>query len=186
MFIELYFAMTSVWLGFFYYLFFFVLAVGVLTIVINVEISILCTYVQLCAEDWQWHWPAFHRGGSVALYVALYSVRPAALGAPSRPRRRLRRPLAPSRLRRRAPRRASTPPHAHSCAAARAPPEPPPPRQVGFLSSTLTNLTGFLPVLVYFSYMSIFVSGLYLGMGTVGFGASYVFINAIMRAVKAE
>jgi hypothetical protein len=29
MFIELYFAMTSVWLGFFYYLFFFVLAVGV-------------------------------------------------------------------------------------------------------------------------------------------------------------
>jgi hypothetical protein len=52
MFIELYFAMTSVWLGFFYYLFFFVLAVGILTIVINVEISILCTYVQLCAEDY--------------------------------------------------------------------------------------------------------------------------------------
>jgi transmembrane 9 superfamily protein 2/4 len=103
MFIELYFAMTSVWLGFFYYLFFFVLAVGVLTIVINIEISILCTYVQLCAEDYLWWWRSFHRGGSVAFYVAIYSV--------------------------------------------------------GFLSSTLHNLSGVLPILVYFSYMSIFITG---------------------------
>lgn len=127
MFIELYFAMTSVWLGFFYYLFFFVLAVGVslhtrmgpiawgialirvmhlalwssiairpraqaLTFVINIEISVLCTYVQLCSEDYNWWWPSFYRGGSVAMYVAFYSV--------------------------------------------------------GFLSSTLHSLTGFLPVRV--------------------------------------
>lgn len=221
MFIELYFAMTSVWLGFFYYLFFFVLAVGVrrtanlqaasrqrlavlasafrhspqtppaprhnyrlqaLTIVINIEISVLCTYVQLCGEDYNWWWPSFYRGGSVALYVALYSV--------------------------------------------------------GFLSSTLKSLTGFLPVrgeallfagrgavslqaspnrkhgarcgvqrspqqarshtlirrlhphtnqiLVYFSYMSIFISGLYFSMGAVGFLSSGTFVFAIMRAVKAE
>ncbi|KIY91966.1 hypothetical protein MNEG_15997 [Monoraphidium neglectum] len=73
MFIELYFAMRSVWMGVFYYLFFFVLAVGLLTIIINIEISILCTYVQLCAEDYLWWWRSFHRGGSVALYVGLYS-----------------------------------------------------------------------------------------------------------------
>lgn len=53
-FIELYFAMTSVWLGYFYYLFGFVFVIGGLMVVINAEISILCTYVQLCAEDYLW------------------------------------------------------------------------------------------------------------------------------------
>jgi transmembrane 9 superfamily protein 2/4 len=54
MFIELYFAMTSLWLGYFYYLFGFVFLIGLLTIVINCEIAVLCTYVQLCAEDYTW------------------------------------------------------------------------------------------------------------------------------------
>jgi transmembrane 9 superfamily protein 2/4 len=130
LFIELYFAMTSAWHGFFYYLFFFVLAVGLLAAVVVVEISLLCTYVQLCAEDHAWWWRSFHRGGSVAVYVALYSV--------------------------------------------------------AFLSWSLGNLSGFLPVMVYASYMSIFVMGLYLSMGAVGFVSSYVFVGAIMRAVKAE
>lgn len=53
-FIELYFAMTSIWLGYFYYLFGFLFLMGLLSVVINVEISILCTYVQLCAEDYRW------------------------------------------------------------------------------------------------------------------------------------
>lgn len=74
MFIELYFAMTSLWLGFFYYLFGFVFLIGLLTIIINCEISVLCTYVQLCAEDYLWWWQSFYRGGSVAFYVALYAV----------------------------------------------------------------------------------------------------------------
>ena len=65
MFIELYFAMTSLWLGYFYYLFGFVLLIGALTCIINAEISVLCTYVQLCAEDYHWWWVAcvFWRGG---------------------------------------------------------------------------------------------------------------------------
>ncbi|KAI8474011.1 MAG: hypothetical protein J3K34DRAFT_383427 [Monoraphidium minutum] len=130
LFVELYFAMTSVWLGFFYYLFFFVLAVGALAALINAEIAVLCTYVQLCAEDHAWWWPSFRRGGSVALYVAAYSV--------------------------------------------------------GFLSSTLRQLSGFLPVLVYVSYMSIFVSGLYFAMGAVGFAASGAFVYYIMAAGKAD
>ncbi|KAJ9528482.1 hypothetical protein QJQ45_020540 [Haematococcus lacustris] len=93
MFIELYFAMTSLWLGYFYYLFGFVFLIGALTLVINAEISVLCTYVQLCAEDYQWwscrvlsttwhqvlvacccRWSSFRRGGSVAIYFAIYAL----------------------------------------------------------------------------------------------------------------
>ncbi|KIY94053.1 hypothetical protein MNEG_13907 [Monoraphidium neglectum] len=122
--------MTSVWLGFFYYLFFFVLAIGLLTIVVTVEISILCTYIQLCAEDHSWWWRAFHRGGCVSLYVAGYAV--------------------------------------------------------WFLYTTLGSMSGFLPVLVYASYMSIFISGIYFGMGAVGFLASGAFVYFIMGAVKAD
>ncbi|PNW74488.1 hypothetical protein CHLRE_12g494350v5 [Chlamydomonas reinhardtii] len=74
MFIELYFAMTSLWLGYFYYLFGFVLLIGALTCIINAEISVLCTYVQLCAEDYHWWWRSFSRGASVSLYIGLYAV----------------------------------------------------------------------------------------------------------------
>ncbi|GFH19356.1 transmembrane 9 superfamily member [Haematococcus lacustris] len=38
------------------------------------EISVLCTYVQLCAEDYQWWWSSFRRGGSVAIYFAIYAL----------------------------------------------------------------------------------------------------------------
>lgn len=53
-FIELYFSLTSVWLGYFYYLFGFAFVIGLLTMVITAEIAVLCTYVQLCAEDHNW------------------------------------------------------------------------------------------------------------------------------------
>ena len=73
-FVELYFAMTSMWQGYFYYIFGFAFLVALLTVIITVEVSIVTTYVQLCAEDYLWWWRSFHRGGSVALYVLLYSV----------------------------------------------------------------------------------------------------------------
>jgi hypothetical protein len=38
---------------------------------------------------------------------------------------------------------------------------------VGFLGSSLHNLSGFLPTLTYLSYMSIMILGLYTAMGTV-------------------
>ncbi len=44
----------AIQLGYFYYLFGFVLLVGLLTMIINAEIAVLCTYVQLCAEDYSW------------------------------------------------------------------------------------------------------------------------------------
>lgn len=73
-FVELYFAMTSMWQGYFYYIFGFLFLVALLTVVVTIEVSIVTTYVQLCAEDYLWWWRSFHRGGSIALYVMLYSV----------------------------------------------------------------------------------------------------------------
>ncbi|GIL84591.1 hypothetical protein Vretimale_14585 [Volvox reticuliferus] len=130
MFIELYFAMTSLWLGYFYYLFGFVLLIGGLTCVINAEISVLCTYVQLCAEDYSWWWRSFYRGASVSLYIGLYAL--------------------------------------------------------GFLVSSLSSLSGFIPVFIYICYMSLFVLAFYYAMGAVGFGASLWFVYSIFKAVKAD
>lgn len=73
-FVELYFAMTSIWQGYFYYIFGFLFLVGILTVIITIEVSIVTTYVQLCAEDYLWWWRSFVRGGSVAFYVFLYSL----------------------------------------------------------------------------------------------------------------
>lgn len=73
-FVELYFAMTSMWQGYFYYIFGFLFLVAALTVVITIEVSIVCTYVQLCAEDYLWWWKSFYRGGSIAVYVLLYSI----------------------------------------------------------------------------------------------------------------
>jgi len=53
-FIELYFAMNSLWLGYFYYLFGFVFIIALLTVLVTVEMSVLCTYMQLRAEDYRW------------------------------------------------------------------------------------------------------------------------------------
>jgi transmembrane 9 superfamily protein 2/4 len=86
-FVELYFAMTSMWQGYFYYIFGFLFLVAALTVVITVEVSIVCTYVQLCAEDYLWWWRSFYRGGSIALYVLLYSG-----GCPLSPSLALSRP----------------------------------------------------------------------------------------------
>ena len=40
--------------GYFYYIFGFCFVVGALTVIITIEVAIVTTYVQLCAEDYQW------------------------------------------------------------------------------------------------------------------------------------
>ena len=70
--VELYFIMTSVWQGYFYYVFGFCLAVGALAAATVALVSVVCTYAQLCAEDYRWWWASYARGGAVAHYVALY------------------------------------------------------------------------------------------------------------------
>ena len=72
--IELYFIMTSIWFGTtYYYVFGFLLVVGLLLFITLAEMSITLTYFQLCAEDYNWWWRSFFVSGSCAVYVFLYS-----------------------------------------------------------------------------------------------------------------
>ena len=57
---------------------------------------------------------------------------------------------------------------------------------LGFLGSSLHNLSGLLPLLTYLSYMTILILGLYMAAGTVGFAASFAFVYAIFAAVKQD
>lgn len=74
LFIELFFILSSIWLGRFYYVFGFLLIVLLLLIVVCAEVSVVLTYMHLCVEDWRWWWKAFYASGTVALYVFLYSI----------------------------------------------------------------------------------------------------------------
>ena len=74
LFIELFFILSSIWLGRFYYVFGFLLVVLLLLVVVCAEVSVVLTYMHLCVEDWRWWWKAFFASGSVALYVFLYSI----------------------------------------------------------------------------------------------------------------
>ncbi|XP_058114562.1 transmembrane 9 superfamily member 12-like [Magnolia sinica] len=73
-FIELFFILSSIWLGRFYYVFGFLFIVLLLLIIVCAEVSVVLTYMHLCVEDWRWWWKAFFASGSVALYVFLYSI----------------------------------------------------------------------------------------------------------------
>ncbi|PPS17407.1 hypothetical protein GOBAR_AA03187 [Gossypium barbadense] len=74
LFIELFFILSSIWLGRFYYVFGFLLIVLLLLIIVCAEVSVVLTYMHLCVEDWRWWWKAFFASGSVSLYVFLYSI----------------------------------------------------------------------------------------------------------------
>ncbi|KAF5195269.1 Transmembrane 9 superfamily member [Thalictrum thalictroides] len=74
LFIELFFILSSIWLGRFYYVFGFLLVVLLLLVVVCAEVSVVLTYMHLCVEDWQWWWKAFFASGSVSVYVFLYSI----------------------------------------------------------------------------------------------------------------
>lgn len=74
LFIELFFILSSIWLGRFYYVFGFLFVVFLLLVVVCAEVSVVLTYMHLCVEDWRWWWKAFYASGSVALYVFLYSI----------------------------------------------------------------------------------------------------------------
>lgn len=73
-FIEVFFIMSSVWLHHYYYMFGFLLLVFIILILTSAEITVVMTYFQLCAEDWQWWWRAVFTAGSSALYLFLYSI----------------------------------------------------------------------------------------------------------------
>ncbi|XAR50736.1 hypothetical protein NMG60_11005149 [Bertholletia excelsa] len=74
LFIELFFIMSSIWMGRVYYVFGFLLVVLVLLVVVCAEVSLVLTYMHLCVEDWKWWWKSFFASGSVAIYIFLYSI----------------------------------------------------------------------------------------------------------------
>ncbi|KAJ7548250.1 hypothetical protein O6H91_07G004500 [Diphasiastrum complanatum] len=74
LFIELFFIMSSLWMGRVYYVFGFLFVVLILLAIVCAEVSLVLTYMHLCMEDWRWWWKAFFSSGSVALYVFLYSI----------------------------------------------------------------------------------------------------------------
>ncbi|GAB4859288.1 Transmembrane 9 super member 12 [Ancistrocladus abbreviatus] len=74
LFIELFFILSSIWLGRFYYVFGFLLIVLLLLVIVCAEVSVVLTYMHLCVEDWRWWWKAFFASGSVSFYVFLYSI----------------------------------------------------------------------------------------------------------------
>ncbi|KAG0486578.1 hypothetical protein HPP92_008673 [Vanilla planifolia] len=74
LFIELFFIMSSLWMGRFYYVFGFLFIVLTLLVVVCAEVSLVLTYMHLCVEDWTWWWKAFFSSGSVAIYIFLYSI----------------------------------------------------------------------------------------------------------------
>ncbi|CAN6681350.1 unnamed protein product [Malus baccata var. baccata] len=74
LFIELFFIMSSIWMGRVYYVFGFLLIVLILLVVVCAEVSLVLTYMHLCVEDWKWWWKSFCASGSVAIYIFLYSI----------------------------------------------------------------------------------------------------------------
>ncbi|GMH04608.1 hypothetical protein Nepgr_006448 [Nepenthes gracilis] len=74
LFIELFFIMSSIWMGRVYYVFGFLLIVMILLIAVCAEVSLVLTYMHLCVEDWKWWWKSFFSSGSVAIYIFLYSI----------------------------------------------------------------------------------------------------------------
>lgn len=57
---------------------------------------------------------------------------------------------------------------------------------VAFLVNTLHHLTGFVPIVLYLSYMGLLVWCIFLASGTIGFLSSYLFTYKIFASVKAD
>ena len=73
-FVELILILNSFWGGQYYYVFGFLLLVFVLLLVTSAEISIVLTYLQLCAEDYQWWWRSFLVPAASGCYLYAYCV----------------------------------------------------------------------------------------------------------------
>jgi len=72
--IELFFIMSALWLHQIYYMMGFVLIVLLILGATCAEVSIVMTYLQLCAEDHRWWWKSFFNCASAGFYLFLYSL----------------------------------------------------------------------------------------------------------------
>lgn len=72
--IELAFIMSALWLHQIYYVMGFLLAVLLILVATCAQVSIVLTYLQLCAEDHRWWWTTFFQCASAGGYLFLYSL----------------------------------------------------------------------------------------------------------------
>jgi len=72
--IELFFIMSALWLHQIYYMMGSLLAVLLILVATSAEVSVVMTYLQLCAEDHRWWWKAFFNCASAGFYLFLYSL----------------------------------------------------------------------------------------------------------------
>lgn len=74
LFIELLFIFQSIWQdkSGYYYVFGFLSVVSLLSIVAVVEVTVVATYVQLCAENYNWWWQSFFIGSGSAFWIFIY------------------------------------------------------------------------------------------------------------------
>ncbi|KAK9473077.1 uncharacterized protein V1510DRAFT_415977 [Dipodascopsis tothii] len=74
--VELLFIFRSVWhdLAGYYYLYGFLGATFLNLVAVVVEISVVTTYIQLCAEDYHWWWKSFFVGAGSAVWIFAYSI----------------------------------------------------------------------------------------------------------------
>ena len=75
-FIELLFVFRSIWQdkSGYYYVFGFLSVVSLVCIVTIIEVTIVATYIQLCAENYNWWWQSVFIGSGSAVWIFLYCV----------------------------------------------------------------------------------------------------------------
>merc|ERR1711935_817843 len=72
--IELFFIMSALWLHQIYYVMGFLLFVLLILGATCAEVSVVMTYLQLCAEDHRFYWKSFFNCASAGFYLFLYSL----------------------------------------------------------------------------------------------------------------
>mmetsp|Transcript_7650 Transcript_7650/g.18733 ORF Transcript_7650/g.18733 Transcript_7650/m.18733 type:complete len:732 (-) Transcript_7650:43-2238(-) len=72
--IELFFIMSALWLHQIYYMMGFLLVVLLILVATCAEVSVVMTYLQLCAEDHRWWWKSFFNCASAGVYLFIYSL----------------------------------------------------------------------------------------------------------------
>lgn len=72
--IETYMIFTSFWSYKIYYVYGFMMGVGVMLTIVTACVSVVSTYLLISVEDWEWQWRCWTTGGSVSVYVLVFSV----------------------------------------------------------------------------------------------------------------
>ena len=73
-FLELSFILDGLWTGEYYYIFGFLSAVTFVLLLVVVEVTLLLVYIQFINENHNWWWFSYACGGSIAVYLFIFSA----------------------------------------------------------------------------------------------------------------